>query len=158
MALPNEPLFNLYAYQCLYLAVPEAGLLSQAGEYLRTCRERLNLVPPALQASGWLEAAFSTAAFEHDLPAARGFRERAQVTAHTPADVLPRTEAALARLAGDDAAARAQTALLELPRSLDPGSARFYAEWLTDTMRWAELPTASAQATTDADAASVRQQ
>ncbi|HEX8326311.1 MAG TPA: M50 family metallopeptidase [Hymenobacter sp.] len=145
VTLPNELPFKLYAYQYLYLAALDAGHIDQAGQYLREHRERLALAPPALQANGWLESAFFAAAFEHDLPAARGFREQAQVTAHTPADLVPRADAALARLAGDADAARAhaQTALQELSKSLDPGSARLYAEWLADTVRWAEQPTAS---------------
>ncbi|WP_035559320.1 M50 family metallopeptidase [Hymenobacter sp. IS2118] len=139
VAEPAELPFKLYAYQSLYLAALDAGQIDQAEHYLREYRDRLTLTPPALQASGWLESAFFAAAYEHDLPAARAFREKARVTAHTPADVLPRTEAALARLAGDTDAARAQaqTALRELPKTLDPGSARLYTEWLTETVRWA---------------------
>ncbi|OGX84747.1 hypothetical protein BEN47_15915 [Hymenobacter lapidarius] len=142
VASPAELPFKLYAYQYLYLAALDAGQIDQAGQYLREYRDRLALTPPALQANGWLESAFFAAAYEHDLPAARAFREKAQVTAHTPTDVLPRTEAALARLAGDADAARAQaqTALRELPKTLDPGSARLYTEWLADTVCWATEP------------------
>jgi hypothetical protein len=144
VALPDELPFKLYAYQYLYLAALDAGRIDQARHYLQASRERLALAPPALQANGWLESAFFAAAFEHDLPAARSFRDQAQITSHTTADALPRAEAALARAAGDADAARthAQTALRELPKGLDQGSARFYTEWLTDTMHWAEQPMA----------------
>ncbi|OGX87821.1 hypothetical protein BEN48_10870 [Hymenobacter glacialis] len=143
VAEPTELPFKQYAYQYLYLAALDASQIDQAGQYLREYRDRLALTPSALQANGWLESAFFAAAYEHDLPAARAFWEKAQVTAHTPADTLPRTEAARARLAGDAARTQAQTALGELPKTLDPGSARLYAEWLADTVRWADQPATS---------------
>ena len=37
-------------------------------------------------------------------------------------------------------ATQAQAALHALPNSLDQGSAQLYAEWLADTLRWAETP------------------
>jgi len=141
-ALPQETPFKLYVFHYLYLIALDAGHTAQAAHYLREYRARLTGVPAALQANAWLESAFFAAAYEHDLPAARAFRGQATPTAHTPADVPARVEAALARLAGDAdrARAQAQAALRELPKNLDQGSARFYAEWLHDTLRWADAP------------------
>ena len=141
-ALPQELPFKLYVYHYLYLIALDAGHLEPAGRYLGEYRHRLALVPDAMQGSIWLESAFFAAAYQHDLTAARAFRAQARLTAHIPADVPARVEAALARLAGDVDQARfqAQTALRELPKNIDRGSAHFYAEWLLDTLRWAEQP------------------
>jgi hypothetical protein len=139
-ALPQELPFKLYIYHYLYLSALDAGHTGQAGRYLGEYRDRLASLPVTLQAGGWLESAFFAAAYAHDLPAAQAFRAQAKLSSYTPADVLPRVEAALARLAGDAEQARTQAlvALRELPKSLDQGSAHLYAEWLTDTVRWAD--------------------
>ena len=141
-ALPQETPFKLYVFYYLYLIALDAGHIAQAAHYLREHRARLTGVPDALQAAAWLESAFFAAAYEHDLPAARAFQGQAKPTAHTPTDVPARVEAALARLAGDTdrARAQAQTSLQALPKNLDQGSALFYAEWLADTLRWANEP------------------
>ncbi len=138
-ALPQELPFKLYAFHYLYLAALDAGDVAQAGFYLAEYRQRTGFVPEALQASVWLEAAFFAAAYEGDLPAARQFQAQARLTSHIPADVPARVEAALARLAQHPALARthAQTALRELPKNIDQGSAQFYTEWLTATVHWA---------------------
>lgn len=141
-ALPQELPFKLYVYHYLYLAALDAGRTEQAGHYLGEYRDRLANLPAALQAGGWLESAFFAAAYEHDLPTAQAFRAQAKLASYIPADVLPRVEAALARLAGDAGQARTQAwaALRELPKSIDQGSAQLYGEWLADTVRWAETP------------------
>ncbi|WP_046244181.1 site-2 protease family protein [Hymenobacter terrenus] len=138
-ALSDELPFKLYVYHYLYLAALDAGQFEPAGYYLREYRDRLGPVPTVLQASVWLESAFFAAAYEYDLPAARAFLTQAKITTHIPADVPPRVQAAIARLAGDvdGACAQAQAALCELSKSFDQGSAHFYAEWLADTVRWA---------------------
>ncbi|QNE39256.1 M50 family metallopeptidase [Hymenobacter sp. NBH84] len=124
----------------LYLHYLDAGDPVAAGQQLAYYRQHLSQVPAALQASGWLEAAFFSAAYEHDATAARAYQAEAKLSAFTPADQPPRVEAALARLAGDAERARtqAQAALRELPRNLDQGSVHLYREWLQDTVRWAE--------------------
>ena len=139
-ALPQELPFKLYLYHYLYLISLDASHTDQAAHYLRECRERVVLMPPALQGSVWLESAFFSAAYEQDVPAALAFQAQAQPSPHTQADVPPRVEAALARAAGNAELARshAQLALRELPKNLDKGSADLYAEWLTDTVQWAE--------------------
>ena len=144
VALPQELPFKLYVFHYLYLIALDHGDTARAAEYLHDYRERLELVPEALQSSVWLESAFFAAAYQHDLPAAQAFQARATPSPHTPADVPARVNAALARLAGDAdrAQAQAQLALQELPKNLDQGSARLYAEWLTDTVRWASGVTA----------------
>ena len=83
---------------------------------------------------------FFAVAYQHDLAAARGFMAQARPSSLIAADVWPRAEAALARLAGDAARARTQAraALQALPDNLDQGTFRFYAEWLADTFRWAD--------------------
>ncbi|SMC00609.1 conserved hypothetical protein [Hymenobacter roseosalivarius DSM 11622] len=138
--LPQELPFKLYVFHYLYLIALDTGHTERAAHYLHAYRERLEWMPEALRGSGWLESAFFAAAYQHDLPAARAFHAQAKPSPHTPADVPARVEAALARLAGDAdlARAKAQLALQELPKSLDQGSARLYAEWLMDTVRWAE--------------------
>ena len=140
--LPQETPFKLYVFYYLYLLALDAGHIAQAAHYLREHRARLTGVPDALQAAAWLESAFFAAAYEHDLPAARAFQGQAKPSAHTPTDVPARVEAALARLTGDTdrARAQAQTSLQALPKNLDQGSALFYAEWLADTLRWANEP------------------
>ncbi|MET4076447.1 M50 family metallopeptidase [Hymenobacter sp. UYCo722] len=159
---PEELPFKLYVHYYLYLATLDAGQLEPAAHHLAEYRHRLAATPAALQGSGWLESAFFAAAYQHDLAAARTFMAQAKPSAHIEADVWPRAEAALARLAGDADRARthAQAALQALPSNLDQGSAHFYAEWLADTLRWAdvaELPTgvaSASQATNEGRAAS----
>lgn len=138
--LPDELPFKLYVYHYLYLIALDHGQLAVAGQHLRAYRERLSLMPAALQGNVWLESAFFAAAYEHDLAAARAFQAQAKPSPHIPADVPARVEAALARLADDPALARAkaQLALQQLPKSLDQGSAQLYAEWLTDTLQWTQ--------------------
>lgn len=140
--LPAELPFQKYAHYYLYLSTLDAGDLAGAAQHLAAYRQRLSDLPAALQGSGWLEAAFFAAAHQQDLVAAQGFLAQAQPSPLTPADVPPRAAAALARLAGDADAARAQAqaALRELPNNLDQGSARLYADWLHDTLRWAGAP------------------
>ncbi|UOR07054.1 M50 family metallopeptidase [Hymenobacter aerilatus] len=140
LALPVEHPSKLHLSYYLYLHHLDAGDPVAAGQHLANYRQQLPHLPPALQASVWLEAAFFSAAYEHDASAARAYLAEAKPNAFTSADQLPRVEAALARLIGDAerAHAQAQTALRELPRNLDQGSARLYQEWLQDTMRWAE--------------------
>ncbi|WBA43935.1 hypothetical protein [Hymenobacter canadensis] len=125
-------------FHYLYLIALDAGQVSVADQHLRAYRERLALMPAALQGNVWLESAFFAAAFQHDLTAARAFQAQAQLSSHIQADVPARVDAALARLAGDAPLARAKAhlALQELPGNLDQGSARFYAEWLADTLQW----------------------
>ncbi|RYU80474.1 M50 family metallopeptidase [Hymenobacter persicinus] len=139
-ALPVQHPFNAYVAYYLYLHHLDAGDPEEAGRQLAHYREHLEQQPAALQASGWLEAAFFSAAYEHDAKAARAYQARAVINAHTPAEQPFRVEAALARLEGDAARARtqAEAALRELPRNLSQGSARLYEEWLRDTVRWAE--------------------
>ena len=141
-ALPEELPFKCYAHYYLYLAALDAQQIEQAGQHLAAYRVQLPQQPAAMQAGGWLESAFFAAAYQHDLSAARAFRAQAQPSVLVTADVTPRVEAALARLAGDpaQALALAQTALQALPRSIDQGSAHFYAEWLAATVRWAGGP------------------
>lgn len=141
-ARPEELPFKLYVHYFLYLAALDAGRLELAAHHLAEYRQRLADTPAALQGTGWLESAFFAAAYQHDLAAAQAFMAQARPSAHIAPDVRPRAEAALARLAGDADRARtqAQAALHALPNSLDQGSARFYAEWLADTLRWAEAP------------------
>jgi len=150
-ARPEELPFKLYVHYFLYLAALDAGQLEPAAHHLAEYRLRLADTPAALQGTGWLESAFFAAAYQHDLVAARAFMAQARPSTHIAADVWPRAEAALARLAGDADRTRtqAQAALQALPNSLDQGSAHFYAEWLADTLRWAEAsgpPTAVASA------------
>lgn len=144
-ARPEELPFKLYVHYFLYLAALDAGQLEPAAHHLAEYRQRLVHTPAALQGTGWLESAFFAAAYQHDLAAARAFMAQARPSAHIAADVWPRAEAALARLAGDAGRARAQAqaALHALPDNLDQGSAHFYAEWLADTLRWAEAPSPS---------------
>ena len=150
-ARPEELPFKGYVHYFLYLAALDAGQLEPAAHHLAEYRQRLADTPAALQGTGWLESAFFAAAYQHDLAAARAFMAQARPCAHIAADVWPRAEAALARLAGDADRARTQAraALHALPNSLDQGSAHFYAEWLADTLRWAEAsgpPTTAAPA------------
>ena len=139
-ALPQELPFKPYLFHYLYLISLDAGDTDQAAHYLSEYRERIPLMPLALQGSVWLESAFFAAAYEQDVPAALAFQAKAQPSSFTEADVPARVEAALARAAGNAELARtkAQIALRELPKNLDKGSAGLYAEWLTDTVRWAE--------------------
>jgi hypothetical protein len=139
-ALSVEHPFTAYVPYYRYLYHLDTGDPAAAGQHLAQYRRQLAKLPAPLQASGWLEAAFFSAAYEHDAAAARAYLAQANINAHTPADQLPRVEAALARLAGDaeQAGAQAQAALRELPRNLDQGSARLHQEWLLATVRWAE--------------------
>ncbi|SFP81360.1 M50 family metallopeptidase [Hymenobacter arizonensis] len=139
-ALPQELPFKMFVFHYLYLIALDNGHTEQAARYLHEYRERLDMLPDALQGGVWLESAFFAAAYQHDLPAAQAFHARATPSPHIQADVWARVEAALARQAGDaeQARAKAQLALQELPKNLDQGSARLYGEWLTDTLRWAE--------------------
>ena len=139
-ARSEELPFKLYVHYFLYLATLDAGQLEPAAHHLAEYRHRLTDTPAALQGTGWLESVFFTAAYQHDLAAARGFMAQARPSSLIAADVWPRAEAALARLAGDAARARTQAraALQALPSNLDQGSSRFYAEWLADTLRWAD--------------------
>jgi len=138
--LPTPPPFQKYAHYYLYLSLLDAGDPAAAAPHLAAYQAGAPDLPPAFQGSVWLEAAFFAAAYQHDAAAAEAFQRQAKPSPLTPADVPPRVAAALARLAGDAALARAQAqaALRELPQSLDPGSARFYADWLQDTLRWAD--------------------
>lgn len=156
VALPAALPFMLYAHYYLYLAALDARQPEQAAQHLAAYRAQLPAQPVALQATGWLESAFFAAAYQHDLPAARAFQQQARPSVLVTADVTARVDAALARLANDpgQALASAQAALQALPRSLDQGSAPLYAEWLADTVRWAEESAAGPQATAGADAAS----
>ncbi|MDQ2772422.1 MAG: M50 family metallopeptidase [Bacteroidota bacterium] len=139
-ARPEELPFKLYVHYFLYLAALDAGQVAKAAQHLAEYRARLTETPAALQGTGWLESAFFAAAYQHDEAAARAFLAQARPSSLIPADARPRAEAALARLAGNAAEARTQAraALRELPRNLDQGSAHFYAEWLADTVQWAE--------------------
>lgn len=139
-ALPIEHPFKAYVAYYRYLHHLDAGEPAVAGEHLAEYRQQLGQLPSALQASGWLEAAFFSAAYAHDEAAARTYQAQAKINVHTPADQPPRVEAALARLAGnaDQARSQAQAALQALPRNLDQGSTRLYQDWLLDTVRWAE--------------------
>lgn len=133
---PSKPYLDYY----LYLYHLDTGDPRAAGQYLAQYRQQLAQLPPPLQASGWLEAAFFSAAYEHDAAAARAYQAQAKINAHTPTDLPPRVEAALARLAGDAERAHqeALVALQALPKNLEQGSAQLYQEWLQDTVRWAE--------------------
>ena len=138
--LPQELPFKLYVFHYLYLISLDRGQTEQAGDHLRQYRERLALMPTAWQGNIWLESAFFAAAYQHDLPAAQAFFVQAKPSPHIQADVPARAEAALARAAGNAELAhnKAQLALRELPKNLDKGSATLYAEWLTETVQWAE--------------------
>lgn len=140
--LPDELPFKPYLFHYLYLICLDAGQTEQAAHFLNEYRERLALVPEALRGNVWLESAFFAAAYQHDLPAAQAFFDQYTPSAYIPADVLARAEAALARAAGNTELARtqAQLALQKLPKNLDKGSARLYAEWLTETVAWANQP------------------
>ena len=140
VALPQELPFKLYVFYYLYLIALDHGQIGDAARYLHAYRERIELMPEAFQGSVWLESAFFAAAYQHDRPAAEAFRALAKPSPPTPADVPARADAALARLVGnaDLAFAKAQLGLQELPKSLDRGSACLYAEWLRDTVHWAE--------------------
>ena len=158
-ARPEELPFKLHVHYFLYLAALDAGQLELAAHHLAEYRLRLVDTPAGLQGMGWLESAFFAAAYQHDLVAARAFMSQAKPSSLIPPDVWPRAEAALARLAGaaDHARTQAQAALHSLPSNLDQGSARFYAEWLADTLRWAEAadtPTAVMPVGTAATSAS----
>lgn len=139
-ALPQELPFKLYLFHYLYLIALDQSQLEQAADYLAQYRARLGMMPAALQAGVWLESAFFAAAYQHDLPAAQAFQAQARLSSHIQPDVPARVAAALARAAGDAEQARtsAQLALLHLPKNLDQGSARLYAEWLTETVAWAQ--------------------
>ena len=144
-ALPAELPFKLYVFHYLYLIRLDQGQTEQAAHYLHEYRERLALMPPALQGGGWLESAFFAAAYQHDLPAAQAFFARYRPSSLIQADVPARAEAALARAAGNAERARtkAELALREVPKNLDRGSAHLYAEWLTETVQWAETHAAA---------------
>ncbi|TYZ08125.1 M50 family metallopeptidase [Hymenobacter lutimineralis] len=139
-ALRVEHPYKAYVAYYLYQYHLDAGDPAAAGLYLARYRAHLDQQPVALQASGWLEAAFFSAAYEHDAQAARTYQSRAVVNAHTPTEQPFRVEAALARLEGnvEQARTQAEAALRELPRTLSQGSARLYEDWLRETLRWAE--------------------
>ena len=139
-ALPQEMHFKLFVFHYLYLIALDHGHIAEADRYLRAYRERLSMMPTAFHGSVWLESAFFAAAYQHDGPAAEAFLDRAGTSPYTAADLPARVDAALARLVGEADLARssAQLSLQLLPKSLDPGSACFYAEWLNDTVHWAE--------------------
>lgn len=139
-ALPQEGHFKLFVFHYLYLIALDHGQIAEADRYLSAYRERLTMMPAAFHGNVWLESAFFAAAYQHDWSAAEGFLDRAASSPCTAADLPARVDAALARLAGEADLARtsAQLSLQLLPKSLDPGSACFYAEWLNDTVHWAE--------------------
>ena len=139
-ALPQEGHFKLFVFHYLYLISLDHGQIAEADRYLSAYRERLHLMPAAFHGSVWLESAFFAAAYQHDGPAAGDFLDRVASSPYTPAELPARVDAALARLVGEADLARscAHLSLQLLPKSLDPGSACFYAEWLNDTVHWAE--------------------
>ncbi len=131
VGLPDDLPFKSYVYYYLYLAALDGGHVARAGQYLAAYRLRLSQLAAAYHAVVWPESAFFAAACAQDLPAARAFRARAAPSA--------RTEAALARVAGDAAQAQVQAerALHHLPDNPDQGGSCFYAEWLHQTLQWA---------------------
>jgi hypothetical protein len=137
--LPDNLPFKPFVYYYLYLAALDGGGISRAGHYLSAYRRCLPHLPLSLHGSVWLESAFFAAAYEGDLPAAHAMQAQAEPSALTPADLLPRVQAAQARLLGEapQAFERAQLALRSLARNPDLGSQHFYAEWLTSIITWA---------------------
>ena len=146
--LPQELPFKLFMFHYLYLISLDKGELEPAAAHLAQYRERLEILPEALRGSVWLESAFFAAAYQHDLPAAQAFFAQYKPSPSIQADVPARAEAALARAAGNAelARAKAELALRELPKNLDKGSARLYAEWLKETVDWAAEQSAPTQA------------
>ncbi|WP_219156056.1 M50 family metallopeptidase [Hymenobacter profundi] len=70
-ALHVEHPLKCHLSHYLYLHYLDAGDPVAAGQQLAHYRQQLSQVPAALQASGWLESAFFSAAYEHDATAAR---------------------------------------------------------------------------------------
>jgi hypothetical protein len=141
VGLPTNSPFKGYLHSFLHYHYLDRGELGPAAEQLAKYADFLPGIPRGYQAAVWLDRAYFGARHEGDAVAARQYWAQAEIGAViTPSRVL-RAEAALALAEGnhDLAIQKAQHALVELPKSMERGTALAEREWLEGIIKAAEL-------------------
>jgi hypothetical protein len=130
--LPVASPFKPYLHAYLYSHYLDAGAVEQAGRHLEEYTTGSSEIPAGYRAIVYLENAWFEAAHCSDAGKARTWFEKAVINAFVPKSLLYRAEAALAFAEGNHtlAAEKATTALRELPKAIDKGSAIAEKEWL----------------------------